>query len=340
MAYDLDRLLPMHLRTDADGIIIHAGPTLTKAHPSGSLPGKSVFDVFDIRTPIGVDGIEALRATAGMPLRLSFRAPPRIALRGLLSVGADSGILMNLSFGISILDAIRAHDLHLTDFAITDPSLEILYLVEAGHAAMEETRALTHRLIAARDAAEERAFTDTLTGLHNRRALGPLLARYQVLGLAHTLMGVDLDFFKHINDTYGHAAGDHVLKIVASAMRSVTSEADTLVRTGGDEFLVVLHGDVDLDTAQALGETLIARLEEPIMFEGHTCRISASIGLLASSQCPGAEMPAMLERVDAALYAAKRGGKRQVVRYSEGMAALAPNDGAERLEARVPPGLA
>jgi len=76
---------------------------------------------------------------------------------------------------------------------------------------MEASRTLNQRLQGAKIAAEEQAFTDTLTGLKNRRALNLVLARLSEAKVPFTVMQLDLDYFKAVNDTYGHAAGDHVL---------------------------------------------------------------------------------------------------------------------------------
>ena len=124
----------------------------------------------------------------------------------------------------------------------------MLYLVEAKSAAMDESRALNSRLQGAKIAAEEQAFTDTLTGLKNRRALDHVMARLLAMGEVFSCMHVDLDYFKSINDTLGHAAGDHVLQVVAQVLVAETRAPDTIARVGGDEFVILVH---DMDDARA-----------------------------------------------------------------------------------------
>src|SRR5690606_16624789 len=123
---------------------------------------------------------------------------------------AEDEMLIDLSFGIAVIEAVRRHDLTATDFAATDLAVEMLYLAEARAAVMRAALSLNDRLRAARREAEALAMRDTLTGLGNRRALDEalqrLIARREPFGLMH----LHLDYFKDVNDTLGHAAGDAV----------------------------------------------------------------------------------------------------------------------------------
>ena len=132
--------------------------------------------------------------------------------RGLAVPTGDGGMLLNLSFGIRLIDAVRQHALTDADFAATDMAVEMLYLVEVKQAVMTELRRLNLRLQGAKATAEEQALTDTLTGLRNRRALDVSLPALIGQGVAFGLMHIDLDYFKQVNDTLGHAAGDQVLR--------------------------------------------------------------------------------------------------------------------------------
>jgi len=310
----LDRLLPMHLRLDAGGVIRHVGPTLAKTRAEGGFEGRGLFELFEFRRPGGIGDLAALRAVLGRPLRLRFRDDPHSALRA-VAVEAGEGMVLNLSFGLSILDAIRRYRLHSADFATTDPTVEMLYLIEAKSAAMEESRQLNLRLQGAKIAAEEQAFTDTLTGLKNRRALDHVLARYRDRGTPFALMSIDLDFFKRVNDTLGHAAGDLVLQRVARSMILHTRPDDTLVRLGGDEFLIVLPDLLDEPTLLQLSHRLITELEKPIPFENTTCQISASIGLTATDQYEHWDIDRMMQDMDAALYLSKKAGRGRATLY-------------------------
>ncbi|WP_172331514.1 GGDEF domain-containing protein [Mangrovicoccus sp. HB161399] len=335
----LDVLMPMNLQADAAGNIVHVGPTLAKTRPDGYFRSARLFELFRFKRPREVASMEALRLAAGTPLRLYFRDDPQTQLRGEVTAAADGGLLLNLSFGLYVFDAIRHYALHASDFATTDPTMDMLYLVEAKSAAMDASYELNLRLQAARIAAEEQAYTDTLTGLKNRRALDLVLARHRRQGVSFTLVGIDLDYFKRVNDTMGHGAGDVVLQHVARLMLDRTSEGDTLVRTGGDEFLIVLKDETDLDAVRRRAVEMIAALETPIPVPDGHCLISASIGVCSTGQFNGWEPAQMLADVDSALYAAKRGGRSRVVAYVPGVEPSGedPDRKAARLMARPSP---
>jgi diguanylate cyclase (GGDEF)-like protein len=311
----LDTICPMHCLLDAQGRITHAGPTLQKLRPDQPMSGRRFLDLFDpIRAPAkGQNDIQTLRAAAGprTRLRLRFRDVPRTDLQGVILPHGLGGAIVDLSFGISILDAVRDYALTNTDFAATDPTVEMLFLVEAKSAAMEASRKLTRQLHVAKVAAEEQAYTDTLTGLKNRRALDEILSRMIDAGREFALMHLDLDFFKAVNDTYGHAAGDHVLEVVSRIMVEETRSDDVLARVGGDEFVLLFHGLCDRPRIEEIARRLIDRLEQPIPWQDAECRISASLGTTLSTDYRQPQAEQMLADADTALYAAKRAGRAQ-----------------------------
>jgi diguanylate cyclase (GGDEF)-like protein len=306
----MTRLCPMHVLLDGNGRIVGAGPTLQKLRPLKPMAGQGFLDLFEPTRPRGVVSVGDLLAAPGGKMHLRFRDPPLTALKGIAAPwpGRD-GAVINLSFGISVLDAVRDYDLTSADFPFTDLAIELLYLVEAKSAAMEASRKLNLRLQGAMIAAEERAYTDTLTGLKNRRAADHVLARLTGAGVPFGLMHMDLDFFKAVNDGMGHAAGDHVLQQVARIMVAETREEDTVARVGGDEFLLILHRQTDGSRLARIARRLIARLEEPIPYGDRVCRISSSIGIVTSPAGGGLAPGTLMHRADLALYAAKRGGR-------------------------------
>ncbi|MFU8865156.1 MAG: diguanylate cyclase domain-containing protein [Rhodobacterales bacterium] len=304
----LDRLCPMHLVVAQDGTLVHVGPTLARLRGQHSLVGQGFFDLFEITRPRNIGSLAQVFDSAGSVLRLHFRAAPRTAFKGQL-VPCMGGAVVNLSFGISILDAVRDYALSSADFAATDMTVEMLYLIEAKSAAMEESRKLNLRLRGAMVAAEEQALTDTLTGLANRRALDLRLAGLRRAPGGFALMHLDLDKFKAVNDTLGHAAGDHVLRHVAQVLIEELRSGDMVARIGGDEFLLVLPGLQDRGQLEGIARRIITRLAAPVACRGATCRIGCSIGTVLSGSYATFDPARMIADSDTALYAAKRDGR-------------------------------
>ena len=306
----LETLCPMFVLLDDRGRIRQVGPTLQKLRPDRQMVGNGFLDLFELVRPRAVTTVPALMSMAGAKLHLKFHDEPRTALKGLVApLPGNNGAVVNLSFGISILDAVRDYALTSADFSGTDLAIELLYLVEAKSAAMEASRSLNLRLQGAMLAAEEQAYTDTLTGLKNRRALEHLLSHLISSKADFALMHLDLDFFKSVNDQLGHAAGDHVLKQSARIMLEETRGDDTVARVGGDEFVLIFKGLMDRDKLSGIAARLIARMQEPIEFEGNPCRISASLGTALSTQFQSPKAAEILHAADLALYEAKRNGR-------------------------------
>ncbi|HEY6941452.1 EAL domain-containing protein [Dokdonella sp.] len=158
------------------------------------------------------------------------------------------------------------------------------------------------------DALRHQALHDALTGLPNRVLLHDRIEQcitgMRRYGRGFSLLFLDLDGFKEINDTFGHLAGDALLAEVATRLRGRLSETDTIARLGGDEFAVVLEHASDPSTAGRSATMLLAALEEPFEIEGHTLVVGASIGMV---RCPehGTDPTTLMRRADVAMYAAK-----------------------------------
>jgi diguanylate cyclase (GGDEF)-like protein len=325
----LDRLMPMHLCLDAQGRVVAAGPTLAKLFPDQPLIGQDLFALFVLRRTGPITSMAAISARLGQLLTLTQRQGS-IALRGIaLPLANGRGVLMNLSFGNAVLDAVRIYGLTNSDFAPTDLTMELLYLVEANAAVRSELSALNMRLEGAKSAAEEQALTDTLTGLRNRRAMDVALDRMLADSTPFALMHIDLDFFKAVNDTLGHAAGDHVLREAALALSSATRAGDTLARVGGDEFVILLPGQTDAARLRVIADRIIARLEHPIPFGGQMCRISGSIGVALCIAGAKSGATVLQAQADHALYASKRAGRGRATLWQA--EAGTPIDGAASL---------
>jgi len=309
---DLDMLMPMHLLVSPTGHIFRAGPTASKL-VADTVMGRRFLEIFEVRRPRSIVSARDLIASAGTNLRLQLRSGRGGTLKGMATaLPGSKGILVNLSFGIGVVDAVRDYGLIEANFASTDLAVELLYLVEAKTGVMDELRQLNERLQGARTTAEQQAQTDTLTGLANRRALEKHFDRLKGLGRSFSLMQLDLDYFKDVNDTFGHAAGDHVLQIVAGILREESREQDIVARVGGDEFVVLFDELIDEVKLLAVAKRIVDRLEQPIDFQGQTCRISGSGGIAVSTHYASPDIAEMFTDADVALYASKRGGRAQV----------------------------
>jgi two-component system cell cycle response regulator len=175
----------------------------------------------------------------------------------------------------------------------------------------------TERLRSSVRASIEMAITDALTGLYNRRYLEnqlPHLAEEAINGgRLLSVLTLDVDFFKAVNDTYGHDAGDRVLQEMAGRIRGAVRASDLACRTGGEEFVVVLPG-TDLQTAERVADRIRKMVAGKSFLAAPGCHlpITASVGV--SSLMPFEDSAeSLLKRADQALYKAKRDGRNRVV---------------------------
>lgn len=172
-------------------------------------------------------------------------------------------------------------------------------------------RELFDRLAAQHELVKEMALHDRLTSLHNRHHLDAemprLIAETHQKGIPLTLVVVDIDHFKRVNDRYGHSRGDEVLIVVADILRSVCRGAQHVVRYGGEEFVLALPGSTTIQAglgAERLREKIAAANPGGLP-------VTASFGI--ATLAPGENFDQLFSRADAALYEAKRAGRNQVV---------------------------
>lgn len=245
-----------------------------------------------------------MRKTDGLRLCAELRASERARNVPLLAVLDDDDEAR----------LAKALDLGVTDYLLTP--IESNELV-----ARVRTQIRRKRYIDALRANYERnmalALTDELTGLHNRRYmeahLGGLLRRALQSGRPLTLLVVDIDLFKNVNDTYGHLAGDDVLRAVANRLQRNLRPFDTVARWGGEEFLVAMP-DADRKIGLMVAERLRAKVaENPIELaeQPNGVPITISVGV-ASAEKPGEDLASLMKAADEALYRAKQNGRNRI----------------------------
>ena len=165
------------------------------------------------------------------------------------------------------------------------------------------------------DALRQIASSDPLTGLHNRRSITEIAHReFARSARKRHPLGVilcDIDHFKRVNDTWGHAAGDHVLECIAGLLQGMLRDYDHLSRWGGEEFLVLLP-DTDAKTAAQIGERLRGAVESHlVMFEGQKIPLTMTLGIAEFRI--GENWHATVSRADEALYNGKQSGRNRVI---------------------------
>lgn len=170
---------------------------------------------------------------------------------------------------------------------------------------------------------ERLARHDPLTGLPNRLMFSELLhaglADTHLDGHNLTLLFIDLDHFKDVNDTLGHYIGDQLLKAVVTALLAGVRPGDTLTRFGGDEFVCILH-DADDITITACANKLLGCFDEPFTIGGNKLHLSASIGICRAPQ-DGKDVETLVRNADIAMYQAKAAGRNRYEYYTQAMSA-------------------
>lgn len=198
------------------------------------------------------------------------------------------------------------------EFYLTkNPQESLLKLLEVsiGSLLYPLRNALTYREVL------QTALTDQLTGAGNRAALENTLKREMSLSKRHqqplSMLAIDIDWFKQINDTHGHQAGDEILKRIVETIAKPSRCTDQTFRYGGEEFVVLLHNTSPTGAAIIAERIRKAIEQQSLIFAGETIKITASIGTATLKMEDSAT--SLFNRADQALYEAKRNGRNQVI---------------------------
>ena len=274
------------------------------------------------------------RIVARQPVELAFAEADR-TVRMALAIGLTAALLAS---ALAWMAARRlSEDLYALAAAASaveagqpGSNIPAVHSNREVHQLSQALGRMTHRLLAAREAMEEKvrlrtleleaanraldlqARTDSLTGLLNRRGFESQMAFAMALARRSTrplsVIAVDVDHFKRVNDTYGHEAGDEVLRRLARTLETRLRGSDVIARLGGEEFVALLP-DTDLEGARAIAQTLVtamAQQQDPVV---GTITVSAGVASMRGADDTGA---AILRRSDIALYEAKGQGRNRV----------------------------
>lgn len=282
--------------------VMHPGAELAAARVAALIVlGATIYMLLKPR-------IKSLTDAARVVALLVFFVMCTVAFRLMLSV---SHLGKNAQWGSA------AHDLSMVAFTMMGFSFVGMYVAETKRRLHEETR------------------LDSLTGLHNRRAFEEMVQREVQVAVREntplTLLMMDLDHFKQLNDTWGHALGDRALRTFGGVLLTVTGSGDAVARLGGEEFAILLPGR-SARSALSLAERLRATVEGLRLSEGdELIRFTVSVGL--SSLQPGeSTFESMLRRADRALYKVKRTGRNRVLLSDADSAAIPPSRSLPELE--------
>jgi diguanylate cyclase (GGDEF)-like protein/PAS domain S-box-containing protein len=235
--------------------------------------------------------------------------PGAIALQGLLRQTFATRVPCDHEFALPAKDG-KIFYWHLRVIPEFDENKAIISLLTVWHEVTERKHLLA--------SLDRMAYHDALTGIANRALLveritqGLRAAEHRRDALA--VLFIDLDWFKAINDRWGHEAGDAVLVAVAQRLQSVVRQADTVARFGGDEFVIVVGEMCDATAFTAVMEKVTAAIAEPIIWKGTVLRIGASVGLARYPE-DGLDAQSLLQRADESMYFEKARRQSRAGRY-------------------------
>ena len=307
-------LFPLHIVINDAGWITSAGHTL-KAMTALDLAGERFDALIRIERPRSMTSCAELADRIGEKLALSMPAKDggRVQLRGVPVplAGPGGGYFIDLTFGAALSETVQRFELTGYDFKPNDASIDMFFAMQTQQALLEDSNRLAKELSAAKTEAEKMAYLDPVTGLGNRRAVEQWLkefAIWQDRGAEAAVLHVDLDKFKKVNDTYGHAMGDVVLQRIADVLGAAAGQDDLAVRLGGDEFALWISKAPPPDALEALGRGLVDGMTAPITHGHRTMQVGASIGIVRFDPVEQDGPEDLLKESDIALYEAKRVG--------------------------------
>ena len=226
----------------------------------------------------------------------------------------------------------------LLDRAVTGRD-ELTTIGRAARRAHEQVSALVSDLQQTAGQLEHRAFHDDLSGLPNRalflERLGAALATAEAGTTWTAVCVLDLDVFKGVNDSLGHAAGDDLLRACSGRLAGLLRDGDTVARLGGDEFGVLIGSLADTDAAIVVARRLRDSIALPVQLAGQRCRVTVSVGVALVEPGREATIDQVLHEADVAMYAAKATGQGRIRVFAPGMLPAGANATYEEVQAVI-----
>jgi diguanylate cyclase (GGDEF)-like protein len=285
--------------TQRDSLLEAAGDVVFRVSAEGTILQASVV------TTVLIGG----RALTGLNLTELTAVDDRDALRAAIVKAAQTGVADRINVALDTAAGPQWFEFHAGACRTATDAIELLIVGRDISRQVETERRLRHL-----------ATHDALTGLPNRSLLSDRLrmsiAQARRTGHGFTVLALDLDGFKKVNDALGHAVGDELLRVAARRLRDTLRDVDTLARVGGDEFVAVLPNAAAEAEIQVVARRMISTIHLPFDIDGHALYVSASIGA-ATFPAHGDTEVRLLAHADTAMYRAKETGKSRCVIYNE-----------------------
>ncbi len=321
---ELNRVFPFHIAIckKSSNVIVGVGASLQKVI-GDSWHNNSLDQIFELARPRNTElDLDAMTAS-DKTFVFHHRFSP-LSLRGLFVALLDNQFIFICSVEVMTQNTLKELGLGISNFAKNDPTPDIIILHQFRDLQLldqqkqiEELR----KLVVARDTFDQYANTDAMTGIGNRRhfwAQGSTMLNEVSEGQKTTILLLDLDGFKAINDTYGHDVGDEVLKVVATRCQQTVSDHGIVSRLGGDEFVALFRLD-NLNAVGALVSSLMDAISAPMVCMNRHLVVRPSIGV--SSLDNMQNMDEAIHYADLAMYEGRKKSKGTISWFTPEMQA-------------------
>ncbi|MNL11992.1 putative diguanylate cyclase YdaM [compost metagenome] len=308
---DSDGRLIYHTQADRVGEVVLANPVVAAVT-------KGVAGALRV---INTEGVDMLAGYAAVPISgwgVVAQRPAKVTLEPIHDL---IWALLGYAFLLAIWWCARMISLPLSQLATNVEHQDVavaMQRVQSVRAWYFEAERLKRAVIGSFTSLQEKigklnlaSITDPLTGLRNRRGTQDAVDQMQASGTAFSVVALDIDHFKQVNDTYGHTVGDEVIQDIAQVMRECSRPSDILCRNGGEEFLILLPG-VGAQEAANVAERLRAHIAKRQLRGASHVTVSAGVAQWSAS---GPTVDQAFRAADAALYAAKQQGRNCVVTH-------------------------